>query len=79
MRVEIHISSVLYRKMPGMINLPDNHIWELPDGTRIGGVLEMLGLAQLPTVLMLNKCQGNRDSILKDGDILKIFSVISGG
>jgi sulfur carrier protein ThiS len=79
MRVEIHISSVLYRKIPGMIKLPDNHTWELPDGTRIGDVLEMLGLTPIPTILMLNKSQGNRDSRLKDGDILKIFSVISGG
>jgi sulfur carrier protein ThiS len=79
MKVEIHISSVLHRKILPTGKNPGKDTWELPGDTRVRDVLEMLGLTQVPVVLMLNGHQGNRDSVLTDGDILKIFSVISGG
>jgi hypothetical protein len=58
---------------------PEKDSWELPDGADIHQVLEMLNLTGTPTLLVLNGRQGNPRSVLNDGDILKIFSVLSGG
>ena len=80
MIVEIHIASVFHDKLPLMDKKPKvDRWWKLTDGTHIGQVLEMLNLAETPTILMVNGCQGNRDTVLADGDILKIFGVPSGG
>jgi sulfur carrier protein ThiS len=42
-------------------------------------MLDMLNLTKIPALLILNGDVVSEDSILKEGDTLKIFPVVSGG
>ncbi len=53
--------------------------WEIPEATNVAGVLRMLNLTNIPTILVLNDHQENKTTILKENDVLKIFSAVSGG
>ena len=77
--VDIYINSVFNDKIPDIYKKPQQDKWELLEGTNIHQVLEMLNLSHTLTLLMLNGRQASRDTVLADGDILKIFGVPSGG
>lgn len=53
--------------------------WEIPEATSVASVLRMLNLTNIPTILVLNDHQENKKTILKENDVLKIFSAVSGG
>ena len=79
MVIEIEISPVLHKKIsPSDKNLSHDK-WDVPEGTSMNGILEMLNLSGVHTVLVLNGAQGNKSSILKDGDLLKIYPAAGGG
>ncbi|WP_163339369.1 MoaD/ThiS family protein [Desulfopila sp. IMCC35008] len=53
---------------------------ELPDNTKVGDVIDSLGIDREETgVLMLNSRHCFADTELSEGDILAIFPVIGGG
>ena len=78
MLIEIEISSALHITIPvSGKNLTDQ--WDVHEGTRVDEMLDMLSLTKIPTLLTLNGQVVNEDSILKEGDTLKIFPLIGGG
>ena len=79
MMIELQIASILRQKAPSSDKDLSGDKWEIPEETSVAGVLEMLNLTDIPVILMLNGRQGNRDKILRENDVLKIFSAVSGG
>ena len=79
MMIEIHISSVLHEKIPDTGKNLSQDKWELAQGDDVQKVLQILKLDEIPTILMLNGRQADKNSILNDGDLLKIFAVLAGG
>ena len=78
MLIEIEISSALHITIPiSGKNLVDQ--WDVHEGARVDEMLDMLNLTQIPALLILNGHVVNEDSILKEGDTLKIFPLVSGG
>ncbi len=79
MVIELQIASILRQKIPPSDKDLGGDKWDIPEETSVAGLLEMLNLTHIPVILMLNGRQGNRDTILKENDVLKIFSAVSGG
>jgi len=79
MRIILEIANVFHERMPSMDKNPGNDSWDLAADTRIVDLLEMLRLGNIPTVLVLNSRQCDKEVILKDGDHLKIYPLASGG
>jgi sulfur carrier protein ThiS len=75
----MEISSILHKKIPPSDKNLNSDKWDIPEGTSVTGILEMLNLTEVYTILVLNGRQGNKSSILKEGDLLKIFPAASGG
>ena len=53
--------------------------WDVPEDSRVDGLLDKLNLTQVPALLILRGDVVGEDAILKEGDVLKIFPMISGG
>ena len=52
----------------------------LSEGTSVGQVLDRLGIPQdIPTIILVNGAQKNRDHVLCNGDELTVFPPIAGG
>ena len=79
MIIEMEISSVLHKKIPISDKNLDSDKWEVPEGTGTTAILEMLNLTDIHTILILNGRQGNKNSILKEGDLLKVYPAAGGG
>ena len=79
MMIEIQVPSLLHGKIPPTDKNLRADKWEVPEKTTIADVLEMLNLANLAIITILNGRQEQKDAILKQGDVLKIFSAVSGG
>ena len=79
MIIELQIASVFHPKVPPSEKNLGGDRWEVPDGTGVADVLEMLKLDEVPTILVVNGRQENKNTKLKEGDVLTIFSAISGG
>jgi sulfur carrier protein ThiS len=79
MLIKIEVSSVLQP----LISVSEKNFsgdqWEVPEGTSAGAILDLLGLTQVPTMLILNKTAGTANTLLKEGDNLKIFPLVGGG
>jgi sulfur carrier protein ThiS len=79
MQVELRIAEVLHQKViPTDKNLNADK-WDFPEGISIAEVQERINLTNPPTILLINGRQVVKDAILKEGDVLKIFSAVSGG
>jgi sulfur carrier protein ThiS len=79
MLIEIEISSALHDLIPvSGKNLVGDH-WEVTAGTHPIDILNWLGLTGVPTILILNREVVTEKTILKEGDILRIFPLVSGG
>lgn len=79
MLIKIEISSVLQPLIPvSGKNLSEDQ-WEVSEGTPAGTILDLLGLTQVPTMLILNKTAATENTFLKEGDTLNIFPLVSGG
>lgn len=61
----------------------DERGWlELPEGTTLGGALKILGIPRLISkafMVRLNSEEKPMSTVLKDGDMIGFFSLISGG
>ena len=79
MMIEIKIASALHGKIPHSDKNPGGDKWDLPEETEVAHVLEMLNLTELPAILILNGHQTTKTTLLKEGDVLKIISAVSGG
>ncbi len=79
MIIMLEVASILHQKIPPSDKNLRRDKWEVQEETTVAEVLEMLNLGHIPVILMLNGRQGQRDTILKENDVLKIFSAVSGG
>ena len=79
MLIEIEISSTLHGLIPVSEKNLTRDQWEVPAGTHPGDILNWLSLAEVPTMLILNKEVVTEGAILMEGDILRIFPLVSGG
>ncbi len=85
MIIELQVASGLHQK----VSFTDKSLgdgknlggdkWEIPETTSVAGVLKMLNLTDIPAILVLNDHQENKTTVLKENDVLKIFSAVSGG
>jgi len=61
----------------------DERSWaDLPDGSTVGDVLLIIKCSPLKAKLLLVSVNGERsklDRVLKDGDVVGFFSLVSGG
>ena len=59
---------------------PDEQVRDLPDGTTIDSVVDMLKIPRVVRLLMIvNGEHRNADQVLMDGDELALFPPIAGG
>lgn len=79
MQIELRIASILHNKAPALEKNLAGDKWELSKGTVVGDILQILNLTDTPTILVVNNRQVNKKTILKDGDLFRIFSAVSGG
>ncbi len=79
MLIEVEISSALHSMVPLEGKNLTRDQYDAPEGARVEDVLDMLGLTEIPTLLVLKGFVVPEDSVLEEGDALKIFPVISGG
>jgi sulfur carrier protein ThiS len=79
MLIEIEISSALPVTLPVSGKNLTRDQWDVDEGTRIGEILDKLDLTEIPTLLIINGHAVSEDRILKEGDTLKIFPLVSGG
>jgi len=79
MKIELRVSSILKNKVPSSkINLAEDK-WELSEGTSVADILQVLNLPNSPTILVVNNRQVDKEAILRDGDVFRVFSAVSGG
>jgi sulfur carrier protein ThiS len=79
MQVEIRIATILRNKISSSDNNLAKDRWDLPEGTKVSEIMQMLNLTNSFTILVVNDRQVNKETILRDGDVLKVFSAVSGG
>lgn len=79
MVIDLAISSVLHIMVPVSGKNLARDQWDVDEGTSIAGVLGLLDLTGVPTLLILNGQLVGDESILKEGDTLKVFPLVSGG
>jgi sulfur carrier protein ThiS len=79
MLIEIEISSALPITLPVSGKNLTRGQWDVDEGTRIDEILEKLNLTEIPTLLIIDGHVVSEDSILKEGDTLKVFPLVSGG
>ena len=79
MQVEIRIATILRNKISSFDKNLIKDKWDLPEGIKVSEILQMLNLTNSFTILVVNDHQVNKETILRDGDVLKVFSAVSGG
>ena len=79
MQVEIRIATILRNKISSFDKNLIKDKWDLPEGIKVSEILQMLNLTNSFTILAVNDHQVNKETILRDGDVLKVFSAVSGG
>jgi sulfur carrier protein ThiS len=79
MMIELQVSAALQQKVPPSEKDPGGDQRDVPEGTNVSGVLDMLGLSDEATILVVNGRQENKNRTLKEGDVLTIYPAISGG
>jgi molybdopterin converting factor small subunit len=79
MRIRIEISSVLHPLIPVSENNLSDDQWEVPERAHTGTILTLLGLDQVPTMLIVNKTPVTGKTFLAEGDVVRIFPMVSGG
>jgi len=79
MLIEIEISSALPITLPVSGKNLTRDQWDVDEGTRIDEILNKLELTEIPTLLIINGHVVSEESVLKEGDTLKIFPLVSGG
>ena len=77
MKIEVRLFATLRRYAPGG---RDPSVFELPEGSRVGHVLEGLSIPKdATTVILVNGRQSDEGRLLHDGDRIVIFPPVAGG
>jgi hypothetical protein len=81
MIIEVKLAYPLRRNIEGYSKKgPADYKWDLPEGTIVEDVLEIMNLSNRGTLIFLIKGdQATRKSILHDGDVLHIYPLMTGG
>ena len=79
MIIEIQVPSLLHEKVPPTDKNLGGDKWDVPEETTVADVLDMLNLTGVAIITIVNGRQEKRGAVLKEGDVLKIFSAVSGG
>lgn len=79
MIIEIKIPSIFHRDIPHSNTNLDGDKWEIPEGSTVAQVLKILNLSEEGKVFLINSRQGDKERVLKEGDVLAIFPPIAGG
>ncbi len=79
MLITIEISSVLHAMIPVSDRNLSGDQWDVPAGSHTGDILDLLSLTQVPNMLVLNNVVVTEKTFLKEGDMLRIFPLVSGG
>jgi len=82
MIVEIKISFPLRQYIPSSVRRLEGGKWDIPKGTKVLKMVEMLGLTEEKSkslLLLVNGHHVDRERVLDDGDCLHVFPLISGG
>ena len=79
MNVDVALFASLASFQPD--GLPGRHsrAVEFPDSTRVGQVIESLGLPDEPRVIFVNGRHAEESDVLAEGDRLAIFPPVGGG
>jgi len=80
MHITVNIYSYLRRYLPAAEKSIYEKIWEMPQDVTVSQVLEKLQLPEKVRVTVLvNNNSVDRMAILKEGDIIHILPLLSGG
>jgi sulfur carrier protein ThiS len=77
--LEIHLQlySILREKLPP--EAEGKAVWRLEEGTTLADLLEKLGISRRVVISVNGNHETNRSRELKNGDVVQLFSSISGG
>ncbi|MGB4441129.1 MAG: MoaD/ThiS family protein [Coriobacteriia bacterium] len=79
MRVDVVLFAHLSTFQPDGRGGRHSRAFDLPGGTRIADVVEMIGLPDEPRVIFVNSRHAPEDAVLHEGDRLAIFPPVAGG
>ena len=79
MLVNVEISPAVQGTIADSVTVPEENRWELPHGSCVNDVLAVLGISQLPILLVVNGKVVAEGRVLREGDTLNLFPMISGG
>lgn len=77
--LEIHLQlySILREKLPP--EAEGKAVWHLEDGTTLQDVLDKLGISRRVVISVNGTHETDRFRELQNGDVIKLFSSVSGG
>jgi len=77
--LEIHLQlySILREKLPP--EAEGKAVWQLEEGTTLADVLEKLEISRRVVISVNGSHETNRSRELHNGDVIQLFSSISGG
>jgi sulfur carrier protein ThiS len=80
MVIEVKLYSSLVRHLPNSERRLDRDRWEVPEGSTVAQVLEILHLPdEEAKILLINGEYTYRGRTLQEGDLLQVFPVLCGG
>ncbi|MFH1350647.1 MAG: MoaD/ThiS family protein [Pseudomonadota bacterium] len=80
MLVEIKIFASLRHHVPPSDKRLEGDKWDIPEGTTVARVLEMLSLPEKEVkILLINGRHGDRERVLREGDVFHVFPPMMGG
>jgi molybdopterin converting factor small subunit len=80
MIIEIKVFSSLRNDLQPSDRRLDGDRWDIPEGTTVGHVLEMLHLSgRGDLILLVNGHHVNKENVLSEKDVLSILPPIGGG
>lgn len=79
MQIRVALFAHLSRFQPDGEAGREPRVFELPEGTTVGAVIESLGLPDEPRVLFVNGRHAEEGTVLSEDDRLAIFPPVAGG
>ncbi len=79
MQIELALFAKLSARYPVPGSGREPRPLEIEDGTRVGALVERIGLAAEPRITFVNGRHAADDRLLAEGDRLAIFPPIAGG
>ena len=80
MLVEIKVFASLRHYVPSSEMQLEGNKWDIPEGTTVGQALSILNLTEKEVkILLINGRHGDKDRVLKEGDVFHVFPPMMGG